>query len=144
MTARLIGTVQNYKILQKLYKLDEATKKRIHHALFEIGQEGVQHIRDLMSEKKSGKIYNIKGLDHQASAPGEAPAILSRKLFRSIDYRVRGYQQVEWFSDLNELYPFYLERGTTKMDPRPFLKKPTLSRRKENINAIVRYALGEQ
>ena len=71
-----------------------------------------------MSGPKSGRIYRRGSRTHQASAPGEAPAIDYGVLANSI--------QVERESDLrqtvftNTEYAVYLEFGTSRMSPRPF------------------------
>jgi len=72
-----------------------------------------------MSGHKSGQVYERYGRAHQASAPGEAPAIDTGYLQNSI--------AVEMLSDLqaivftNALYAEYLEFGTARMAPRPYM-----------------------
>lgn len=73
-----------------------------------------------MGEGKSGRIYErAGGQTHQASAPGEAPAIDIGNLINSI--------QTEEESELSQVvsvgaeYGIFLEYGTSHMAPRPFM-----------------------
>ncbi len=66
---------------------------------------------------KSGRIYG----NHQASAPGQPPATDSGGLVKSISWRTfnRGLS-AEVGSHI--FYAPFLEDGTSKMDPRPWLR----------------------
>ena len=77
MSVKILSRTSNRKTFIHIDNLINLTEKSIHQALHEIGSENVRHVRDLMLEKKTGRIYKIKGTKHQASAPGEAPAVLS-------------------------------------------------------------------
>lgn len=67
-----------------------------------------------MAEAKSGHIYG----SHQASAPGEAPAIDTGVLVNSIQTEIDGLTAVV---GTNQEYAPVLEFGGAKMAPRPFL-----------------------
>jgi len=43
------------------------------------------HVHDRMREPKHGKTYTIGGKQHTASAPGEAPAVLTGELIESVE-----------------------------------------------------------
>jgi HK97 gp10 family phage protein len=66
---------------------------------------------------KSGRIYG----KHQASAPGQPPATDSGGLVKSISWRTfnRGLSAE---TGSNIFYAPFLEDGTSKMDPRPWLR----------------------
>lgn len=66
---------------------------------------------------KSGRIYG----KHQASAPGQAPATDSGGLIKSISWRSfnRGLSAE---TGSNIFYAPFLEDGTNRMDPRPWLQ----------------------
>ena len=64
---------------------------------------------------KSGRVYG----EHQASAPGEAPASNTGDLARSI--RVVKGEEKTWFVVARVPYASYLEFGTEYMEPRPFM-----------------------
>ncbi len=61
----------------------------------------------------TGQVYG----NHQASAPGEAPATDTGRLASSIDYKREGRMSASVGSDL--AYAAMLEFGTTKVEPRP-------------------------
>lgn len=106
-------------------------RRGVRHALFEIGRESVQHTRGLILDKnKNGRIYNIKGIRHQASAAGESPANFSGTLQKSVKYNVRGASEVEFGDKVD--YGLYLEEGTTKIAARPHLAK-TVADRHQNV-----------
>ncbi len=73
-----------------------------------------EKMRFLMRLPKSGRTYR----SHQASAPGEAPGIVSGSLLRSIGEPtisgLRGQLRV------TAAHAAYLERGTTHIKARPF------------------------
>ena len=139
MSARLIGDVQNRRVWLKWLRLNFLTKKKIRASLYEIGSEHIQEIRDSMAEKKTGRIYNIKGIEHQASAPGESPAILSGTLSRSLYYKVRGSHQLEIGADAK--YAGFLESGTSKMAARPFLQPVIDKQRRNTRDSILKYII---
>lgn len=77
-----------------------------------------------MRRKKHGRKYYYEGRVHIASAPGEAPAIRGGNLFKAVrpiftnnGMSGRIEPRVPGLPDLAS----WLENGTTRMDPRPFL-----------------------
>lgn len=119
--------------------MDVMTRRKTRLALFEIGRENLLYIRDLFAEKKTGRIYLIKGVEHQASAPGEAPAIRSRELERSLFYNVSGHTYLEYGADAD--YAGFLEDGTSRMDPRPFLIRAAIDKNRDTYNSLVKFGL---
>lgn len=73
-------------------------------------------IRASMKEPKTGRWYGM----HQASAPGEAPAIKSGALYDSIRIKISN-RGMSAEIGTNLPYGDYLERGTAHMLARPFL-----------------------
>lgn len=89
-----------------------------------------EYRRDLRAKldvppSRSGRFYNVGGRLHQASAPGEPPAPLSRDLIESIqiihERRFLLADKYTVFSPLN--YAFYLEEGTKNIEVRPAWKE---------------------
>jgi HK97 gp10 family phage protein len=72
-----------------------------------------------MSGPKSGRIYPRKGRKHQASAPGEAPAIDTGALVNSIE--VIKNSELSATVGSNMEYAAILEFGGVRMAPRPWL-----------------------
>lgn len=75
-----------------------------------------------MSTPKRGRLYrrSKRGAAHQASAPGEAPAIDSGLLANSIQTAIVSplLTQVR----IGAEYATYLEFGTRRMSPRPYVQ----------------------
>lgn len=94
------------------------TERALERGLRGAGLEGVRLVKEELSQPGSGRVYG----NHQASAPGEAPApdfgvlrestefdVLIRGGFITCEISVRG-EQAE-----------FLELGTGRIEPRPFL-----------------------
>ena len=136
----------NRLILIKIRKLDDHIKKALHNAFHEIGREHVIHTQNLMAEKKTGRIYIINKEEHQASAPGEAPAIITGALQRNVDYSVRGFSEMEFGDKSQGGKPpigAYLEEGSpkTNLEPRPHIKRAVEDRKKDTYNTLSQYII---
>lgn len=92
----------------------------------------------LLSEPGSGRIYRRRGVVHQASAPGQPPAVDTGLLRASISHQVSEDADglyAEIGSGANPAapgvkYAIYLEDGTRHMAPRPWAR-PSLSAAKD-------------
>lgn len=81
-------------------------------------------IKTEMAAAKSGRMYG----GHQASAPGEAPAVDTGALIGSIQTEVQGTEGVVF---TNMGYAVFLEYGTRHMAPRPFMTPAAEAARSE-------------
>lgn len=102
------------------------------HAVLDTGTQKIQ------DGPKSGRVYRRRGVVHQASAPGEAPASDTGRLVGSGDVYADAATvsaRINWASD----HARALELGTESIEPRPFAR-PALQ---ENADAI-RAAVGER
>ena len=80
-------------------------------------------VKEALSQAGSGKTYRIEGKQHQASAPGEAPTVLTGDLRASITHFVGIVgNTVAGIVSTNMEYAPALEFGTRKMSPRPFMR----------------------
>jgi hypothetical protein len=86
-----------------------------------IGDTLVKTAQSKMKEPKHGKTYIIDGKAHTASAPNEAPAILSGALFKSVRSDIDGNDMLFGAGDDKVDYAKFLEIGTVKMENRPFI-----------------------
>lgn len=127
---------KNLKAIISIENLSNASARGIRQAFYFIGKDLVAEANKLILEKpKHGRLYKIKRLKriklHRASAPGETPANLTGSLRKSIDFDVIGKEELQFGSKeifLNRkgmppgvIYGGYLEKGTKKMEPRPYL-----------------------
>jgi len=126
--------------------LAERTSRRC----MEILNEGAVNIRNLIIQgmrdsPPTGKLYfrrrNKKGkaIYHRASSPGNYPRVDTGALVRSIGIDARPWE-VEVGSRITQpAYPLWLEKGTDKMEPRPWMapsfkrEEPKLKRRIEMV-----------
>lgn len=98
----------------------------------------------ITSPPKTGRIYKRRGVEHQASAPGEAPASDTGRLVnsRTIDLFPEDLRaRLTFRTD----YAAALEFGTEKMAPRPFAErslKETEGQAQGFFNAEISAVLG--
>jgi len=93
--------------------------------------------RAIASPPKTGRIYGR----HQASAPGEAPASDTGTLLNSISGTAKmGPNGPEGVIEARAPYAAYLEYGTRKMLPRPYLT-PAIERNRQRFTEALRKAL---
>jgi hypothetical protein len=91
-------------------------------------------IKTSMTEAKSGRVYSRgSGKTHQASAPGEAPAIDSKDLVKSIRTEVTGKLTRVVGSDDPKIVG--LELGTDRMAARPSFVPAAEKHREEFMDA---------
>jgi len=87
----------------------------------------------MATSPKTGRIY-MKGkhgdIAHQASAPGEPPAMDTSNLINSGFAERRA--EADWEAGFSAEYALPLEFGTPKVAPRPFLR-PTVEQRREGF-----------
>jgi hypothetical protein len=99
------------------------------------GQELTQDVRSRMTNgPQTGRTYTIyKGRGgselkrprrHTASGPGEYPAVITGELRKSVDFKVRGQNQLEFGAGGKDiLYAKPLEVGTRRIAARRYLKQ---------------------
>lgn len=106
-------------VLSGFKSYDSATQRRIERAL-ETGARAIERrVKRSLSDEGSGRIYKRRGVTHQASAPGEAPATDMGNLRAS-------YHVSRPSADAREVgthagYAPDLENGTRRMAARPHL-----------------------
>lgn len=103
---------------QVLKDIKEATYRGVIN-----GTEGVKtnSVEKIQSGEKTGRIYRRRGVEHQASAPGEAPASDTGRLVQSIttDYN---FGPIQGNVNFGTEYAALLEFGTVRMEPRPYAR----------------------
>lgn len=83
-------------------------------------QQAVAIAKESMAEPKSGRLYQRGKVVHQASAPGEAPAIDTGHLVNS--FFIRKLNRLQRLITVGAEYAVHLEFGTSRMAARPFLR----------------------
>ena len=101
-------------------------------------------IKETLTGNRSGLVYRVPGTRvlYTASSPGEPPASRLGDLKGAISFKV-DKNKLEAFvgprllgEDPKKQYPFWLEFGTKKMAPRPYLA-PTFERNKGDVKQIL-------
>lgn len=92
--------------------------------------------RDSMEGPKSGRIYRRSGKEHQASAPGEAPAIDYGLLVNSLQWEMESELTAVIYT--NQKQAAWLEFGTPsgRMAARPFMTPAAEKNRQAFIEAM--------
>jgi HK97 gp10 family phage protein len=98
--------------------------RAIRYAVQDIVQECAEDVKNeaqlSMLTPKSGRLYWSHGRMHQASAPGQAPAVDIGVLMASITVQRRG--PYLYYANTDNAYAGFLEFGTRRMLPRPFMR----------------------
>lgn len=93
----------------------------------------------IMNPPKTGRIYKRRGVEHQASAPGEAPASDTGTLVNARHTDLIPDQLAARLT-FTARHALWLERGTRKMAPRPFAGRALMETKDDVENAIARNA----
>lgn len=91
----------------------------------------------ITSPPKTGRIYKRRGVTHQASAPGEAPANDTSRLLNS--RRIDLFEsQLRARLTFSAKHALPLEAGTMKMEPRPFARRALRETDAEGVALVER------
>lgn len=132
MTFVLSQSPENQVAFKSFAAMSSHVKKGLRMGAYISGKQMTAFLKKEMTRKgRSGRQYLIyQGLGgrllkkprlHQASSPNEYPAVISGNFRKSIDFKVKGYSQLEFGSGANGLAKDYaraLEFGTSKMAAR--------------------------
>lgn len=120
MTIRVKPIKSTRRVIVGMTREIHAHRQGIENGLYVVGDIVGTRVNQLIKTgPKTGRVYRIRGRDHQASAPGEAPANLTGKLAKSYNANVHGPFSME----VGESAPYagFLEDGTRKIQPRPHM-----------------------
>lgn len=90
----------------------------------------------ILSPPKTGRIYRRRGIAHQASAPGEAPASDTGNLVRNREIQLIPERYAARIR-LMAAYAIHLERGTIKMEPRPSISRALNETEEQGMGMIL-------
>ena len=99
-------------------------------------------LRRILQTTKTGRMYVRRGIPHQASAPGEAPASDTGTLARGITVVVNA-QTLTATVNSGAAHSLPLEMGTPTIEPRPHLRV-SLAAQRENIQATIGREIGRE
>ena len=126
------------KVLSQLNRLG----KDMEQPFQEVVKGGAQLIRgeaikSIQSGAKSGVMYQKYNprREHRASAPGQSPASDTGNLVSKIIVKQKSADVTNVESNAN--YSAFLEYGTSKMEPRPFMLPAFEKSKKPIINAVL-------
>ncbi len=135
-------------------KITKRTKETLQNINNEVAQRMLKavifmhnEVKETLTGTRSGRRYKInktstgkqrkKPIYHIASAPGEPPAVLFGRLRNSIKFEVRkkGNASVEGIVGSKLDKAVWLEQGTQRIKPRPFLE-PTFKKNQDKLKTI--------
>ena len=129
------------KNLKKVLSQLDRLQKDMEVPFQEVVKGGGQQIRNeaiksIQTGSKSGIVYQKYNprREHRASAPGESPASDTGNLVSKITVKQKSKDIVNVESNAN--YSAYLEYGTSRMQPRPFMLPAFEKSKKPIINAV--------
>jgi len=128
----------NDELLRKLHKLQTAVSGGTGKAMLAGALVLEDFIEESMHEDHHGRIYSRGGRTHQASAPGETPAIDFGHLVNSIESSLIDSTSSQVATD-SDIAPF-LEFGTSRMEARPFMR-PAADEHEEDVVQAVSKAI---
>ena len=131
---RILISQEGVRALAKIDEHAEITERSIRYAWFELGKElkGVA-LAEIRSRDKRGRVYLIRGPSgrmrrHIASAPGQSHASRSGRLERSISWKIRGDNSLDFGYGVSTTaanaapdHDIFVEFGTRNMFARPSL-----------------------
>lgn len=102
-------------------------------------------VRLIQQGPKTGRIYTHGGITHQASAPGEAPASDTGTLQASVqpDYILDTSVAKITHVVARTHYADYLEGGTARISPRPFMSTAFVKMKDRILDMVKRAAGGK-
>ena len=133
-----IKTTNLKKVMSQLKRLGKDMEQPFQEIVKGGGQLiRTEAIKSIQTGAKSGVMYQKYNprREHRASAPGQSPASDTGNLVNKIIVRQKSSDVVSVESNAN--YSAFLEYGTSKMQPRPFMLPAFEKSKKPIINAVL-------
>lgn len=113
--------------IEKLKELERKVPGRAAAVVQKLAQDCESNAKRQLEGTRTGRTYRHGTVEHQASAPGEAPAVDTGYLKNSITAIPEG--KLRWVVAVGAVYGIWLEYGTvkkgtetiTRMAARPFM-----------------------
>jgi HK97 gp10 family phage protein len=90
--------------------------------------------KSILTGEKSGELYNVGNKLHRSSAPGQAPASDSGALANSIKHKK--IKNNEFDVTISSNYAIFLEFGTSRIQPRPFIR-PGIEKIRKRLGSAI-------
>jgi len=116
---------------RRLQDLQGEVEEKAHRAIKKAAFDIEANAKQSMMGPHTGRVYG----EHQASAPGEAPAVDTATLINSIGTKMLNRLLAVVYAAAE--YALHLELGTTRIAPRPFML-PAAERVKESFRKAMR------
>lgn len=137
MGCQILGKETQNEVKKSVAKAARKFKTAVKNALTDMGKDLKKQTKlSINNVGRTGRIYRVrirgKIKRHQASAPGQVPANMTGALKRSVQYKVTNPVTLEYGAGDSTGpvdYAKYLEMGTSRMAPRPYLE-PQIKRLK--------------
>jgi HK97 gp10 family phage protein len=117
-----VDVVFENHITEVITMIDSEMGKRMSEAVNAVHDETL----NTLSGSRSGRIYKVPGtknVRYQASAPGEPPASATGNLRQTLKRIIEGIgREIIGYVGSDREYAPFLEFGTRKMKPRPWLR----------------------
>lgn len=142
MTNLSISLEGDEALIAALQDMTEDIEKAVSNVVMETaaGIEAGVKLR-MQQGPATGRVYTRRGVSHQASAPGEAPAPDTGALMGSVYHEMTGPLSAVTGSRM--AYAAFLEWGTFTMAPRPAWTPEVEQTRSEFRADVVRALAGE-
>ena len=143
---------QSKDVLEHLEKTSTKQNPILHRMWASFGRDLVKTTnQEILRRPKSGRVYLIRLKNgtrrrHVASAPGETHANMSGTLRKSLGYKVKGIERMDFgYGASNKVVPkhaIFVEKGTKNMKARPSLlngHKAVIGRLNSHFEEAVRH-----
>jgi HK97 gp10 family phage protein len=106
------------RLLKKLDQIQAGTVKAAEQVLTDAARQMRNTAEDKMRQVSPGRFYK----EHQASRPGDYPNVDTGALVNSLFFELNKGRLEAKFGTKGIPYARFLEYGTVKMAPRPFIR----------------------
>lgn len=123
----------NFKVVFDANEWRQTVERAASRVIRSFVFDAINRMKISFAEPKTGRMYKVsrRGRLHQASAPGESPAVLTGFLTNSINATFPN--ETTGIIGIGAEYAEYLERGTSRMARRPFVE-PAINGALDRIN----------
>lgn len=121
-------------------QVEARIRQMVMQTLLAVGNDVRNVAIKSMTGKKTGRIYRRRTVSHQASAPGQAPAVDTGRLRGSIDVDTSRISALVVTIRAQTEYAEHLEFGTSRMAARPYMR-PALAKATKSLDRDIARAI---